>query len=267
MMAVVRLPPNNTDVQPYVVGAWRGLDPGRRAYWLQTHRLHAMLEVPADRPEFAGRQGWEDFSDEELMRLAAQSGVAGACIAAEDVLHRRRQLDYLPQRGQPFLRRVWREGAVLNEVGLDGRHPASWENLDEGRGEIVGLRFHDVEIAGLGDQCRGYLLVVGSYFMYVRDRFVATQRSENLATLAELKGFGRKELIEVLDCEISFGRRDGERPWTILLSTLPFREGRQLMDETVFATILANAGRGPETIRRGTRRFLRYWALDEWQRG
>jgi hypothetical protein len=261
-MTVV-LPPNNTDVPESYVGAWRKRSERERSYWLQTHRLHAMIDIPADRPDFAGRRGWEDFSDAELMILAQQGGVAGACIAAEDILHRRRQVDYLPQRGQPFLRRLRREGNLLTDVSLNGQHPWVWECLADGSQMLVGLRFHDVEMGGAGDQCRGYLLVVGPYFMYVRDRFVATQRAESLALLAELKGFSRSQLVDVLDFELSFGRREKDEPWRIELSTIPFREGRQLMTDEVLQRIIAQAGRGPERIRRAGRVFLRYWTLDE----
>jgi hypothetical protein len=261
----VKLPPNNTDVPEAYVGAWHKRSKTDRTYWLQTRRLHAIIEIAADRPDFSGRSSWDEFSDDELMILARQGGVSGACIAAEDVLHRRRQVDYLPQRGQPFLRRMHRDGAQLYEECLDGRHGSVWDLLAGADNEIVGLRFHDVEVGGEGDQCRGYLLVVGPYFMYVRDRFVATQRAESLAMLAELKNFTREQLVAVLDFDLSFGRRDGAKPWAIELSTIPFREGRQLMSDDVLRRIIAGANRGPEKIRRGERVFLRYWTLDEWQ--
>lgn len=265
-MSIV-LPPNNTDVPQAYVGAWHKRSDVDHAYWLQTHRLHAIIVIPADRADFSGRRAWADFTDEELMILAQQGGVSGACIAAEDVLHRRRQVDYLPQRGQPFLRRMKRDGAQLIDECLDGRHRCIWDMLADADSEIVGLRFHDVEVGAgsSGDECRGYLLVVGPYFMYVRDRFVATQRAESLAMLAELKNFTREQLIAVLDFDLSFGRRDGAKPWTIELSTIPFREGRQLMSDEVLRRIIAGANQGPEKIRRGEKVFLRYWTLDEWQ--
>jgi hypothetical protein len=265
-MAVV-LPTNNTDVPEAYVGAWRKRSNVDRAYWLQTHRLHAIIVVPADRPDFSGRRGWDDFSDDELMLLAQQGGVSGACIAAEDVLHRRRQIDYLPQRGQPFLRRMKRDGVQLIDECLDGRHRCTWDLLADSHNEMVGLRFHDVEVGSSGgNQCRGYLLVVGPYFMYVRDRFVATQNAESLAMLAELKNYTREQLIAVLDFELSFGRRDGPRPWTIELSSIPFREGRQLMSDAVLHRIITSAGQGPEKITRAGINYLRYWTLDEWLR-
>ena len=263
---IVQLPVNNTDVPEEYVGAWKKRSNVDHAYWLQTHRLHAIIVIPADRPDFSGRSSWVDFSDDELMLLAQQGGVSGACMVAEDVLHRRRQIDYLPQRGDPFLRRMRREGVQLFDTSLDGRHGCTWDLLADADNEIVALRFHDVEVGSGGDQCRGYLLVVGPYFMYVRDRQVVTQRAESLAVLAECKNFSRKQLIDVLDFEISFGARDGDNPWQIQLSTIPFREGRRLMDDAVLRKIIEGADKGPEKIRRNGRSFLRYWTLDEWKR-
>lgn len=262
----VQLPVNNTDVPEEYVGAWKKRSNVDQAYWIQTHRLHAIIVIPSNRPDFSGRKSWADFSDDELMLLANQGGVSGACMAAEDILHRRRQVDYLPQRGDPFLRRMRRDGVQLFDECLDGRHRCTWDLLADGHNEIVALRFHDVEVGNSGgEQCRGYLLVVGPYFLYVRDRQVATQRAESLAVLAECKNFTREQLIEVLDFELSFGRRDGEKPWMIELSTIPFREGRQLMNDEVLRCIIAGANQGPEKIKRTGKLFLRYWTLDEWK--
>lgn len=261
------LPINNTDVPEDFVGAWRKRSNIERGFWLQTYRLHASLNIPADRPDFTGRQTWADFSDEELILLAQQSGVSGACIAQDDILHRRRQIDYLPRRGAPYLRRMQRDATLLKEETLDGRERVVWELLADGENEIVALRFQD---AGIGrdsdDQRRGYLLVVEDYFMFVRDRLVATQRADSLATLIELKEPERAQLIELLDFEISFGTRAADNsPWLIQHSTIPYREGRPLMDNSTLMEIVAQAGQGPRRVRWGGKYFLRYWSLDEHQ--
>ena len=246
------LPVNNTDVPEDYVGAWRKRSNIERGFWLQTHRLHASLSIPLDRPDFTGRQSWADFSDEELLLLAQQGGVSGACIAQDDILHRRRQIDYLPRRGDPYLRRMQRDATLLKEETLDGRDQVVWELLTDGRNEIVALRFQD---AGIGvdsdDQRRGYLLVVGQYFMFVRDRVVATQRADSLVTLIEAKVPERAQIIELLDFEISFGKRATDKlPWRIQHSTIPYREGQPLMDDATLAQIAVQAGKDPRPIRR-----------------
>ncbi|MEK6664151.1 MAG: hypothetical protein AABY73_09835 [Pseudomonadota bacterium] len=263
----LNLPINNTDVPEDYVGAWRKRSNIERGFWLQTHRLHASLAIPLDRPGFKGRQTWADFSDEELILLAQQGGVSGACIAQDDILHRRRQIDYLPRRGDPYLRRMRRIATLLKEETLDGREQVVWELLADGRNEIIALRFQDAGIgADSDDQRRGYLLVVGAYFMFVRDRLVATQRADSLATLIELKEPERTQLIELLDFEISFGTRTADNsPWLIQCSTIPYREGRPLMDNSTLMEIVSQAGQGPRRVRWGDKHFLRYWSLDEHQ--
>jgi hypothetical protein len=53
----------------------------------------------------------------------------------------------------------------------------------------------------------------------------------NLAAFAPEGRERRAALLTLLHCEISFGRcRGGSGPWEILLSTLPHREGRSLLD-------------------------------------
>lgn len=260
------LPINNTDVPEHYVGAWRKRSDTERAFWLQSHRLHASLAIPTNRPDFSERQSWDDFSDRELLELTHQAGVAGACIAQGDILHRRRQIDYLPRRGEPHLRRMRRSAALLAEETLDGRDACVWELLADARQEIVALRFQD---AGIGqdsdDQRKGYLLVIGNYFLFVRDRLVFTQQAPSLTILAEHKIRDRAQRIELLDFEISFGTRTtGDAPWMIQLSTLPFREGRPLLDNAALGRIARNAGQSPHPVRWNGKRYLRYWSLDEW---
>ena len=261
------LPINNTDVPECYVDAWRKRSDTERTLWLQSHRLHASLTIPLARPDFSGRQSWADFSDQELRELTHQAGVAGACIAQGDILHRRRQIDYLPRRGEPHLRRMRCDGALLSEETLDGRESCVWERLADTPHEIVALRFQDASIGQHSDdQCKGYLLVIGNYFLFVRDRLVLTQQAESLAILAEHKALDRMQLIELLDFEISFGTRPAsDAPWMIQLSTLPFREGRLLLDNAALQGIVRDAGHGPHPVRWGGKYYLRYWSLDEWQ--
>ena len=259
---------NNTDVPDCYVGAWRKHTLTEQAFWLQSRRLHASLIIPANRPDFCGRQSWADLSDAELMQLAHQGGVAGACIAQADILHRRRQFDYLPRRGEPNLRRMQRAGMQLTDATLDGRDACVWELLADAQQEIVALRFQD---AGIGpdsdDQRKGYLLVIGDYFLFVRDRLVFTQQAESLAILAECKHLDRAQLIELLDFEISFGTRPkDDSDWLIQLSTIPYREGRPLLNNPTLYRIASTVQPAPHAIRWSNKNFLRYWSLDEWQK-
>lgn len=260
------LPVNNTDVPTEYVGAWRKISDAETAIWLQTRRLHASLVVPTARPDFAKRQTWDDFTDTELMLLAQQGGVAGACIAQNDILHRRRQIDYLPRRGEPDLRRMRRETEHLFESTLDDRQPCTWQLLAGPEQEIIALRFQDAGVGANDDQRKGYLLIVGPHFLFVRDRSGVTQLAESLAVLAECKQLNREQLISLLDFEISYGQRtqDGS-PWTISLSTLPQRQGKHLLDDATLRRMAAAGAHQPHALRRDNLAYLRYWSLDEWQ--
>lgn len=261
------LPINNTDVPAAYVGAWRTSSAYEETIWLQTHRLHASISLAPNRPDFTARRSWDDYSDADLWALAQQGGVAGACIAQGDILHRRRQIDYLPRRGVTELRRMRRDGSYLYEATLDERQPITWELLAGPEQTLIALRFQDAGIAPNDDQRKGYLLVVGMHFLFVRDRAVATPLAESLAVLVECKHYPRSEFIALLDFEISYGVRptDDAAPWIILRSTLPHREGRALLD---MATLRRVAKAGPHqghALRWNGQPYLRYWSLDEWQ--
>ncbi len=260
------LPINNTDVPLAYIGAWRKQNTDAEEIWLQTQRLHASICIPMARPDFSGRAHWDDFSDADLHSLAHQGGVAGACIAQHDILHRRRQIDYLPRRGETDLRRMQRQGLSLFEETLDKRKPAEWHLLAGSENEIIALRFQDAGVGSNDDQRKGYLLIVGAHFLFVRDRAVVTQQAESLALLAEYKGLKREQLIALLDFEISYGlRADNNQPWIIQRSTLPQREGRPLLDNPTLQKVAYAGAHQPHPLRWGGKPFLRYWSLDQWQ--
>ena len=55
------------------------------AIWIQTESQYFDLRIPYDRPDFAGRRWLEDFSSDELMQLARQSGDTGICTIENNV--------------------------------------------------------------------------------------------------------------------------------------------------------------------------------------
>jgi hypothetical protein len=249
-------------------GAWQRLQQGvdaPRAYWLQTLRLHASILIPAGRPDFSGASSLADLSLDELLWLAEQQGVAGTCIVEGDTLHRRRQVDFQTSRGKPFIRRMRREGELLREETTSGSTPLTWQRISPPEAEVIALRFQDDDGGTAADQRKGYLLVVGDCFLFVRDRGGFVPHAESLRVLAECKDYERETLIELLDFEASFGLRAGSRqPWEILLSTLPFREGKPLLAPGAFDAIIKHAGRLPQRVNRDGKMWLRRWSLDEW---
>lgn len=244
------------------VGAWQRVD-APRAYWLQTQRLHASILIPAGRPDFSGASSLADLSMDELLWLAEQQAVAGTCIVEGDTLHRRRQVDFQTSRGKPFIRRMRREGALLYEETTAGGEPLTWQRIGPPDAEVIAFRFQD-DGGTAADQRKGYLLVVGDCFLFVRDRGGFVPHAESLGVLAECKDYERETLIELLDFEASFGLRAGGRqPWEILLSTLPFREGKSLLAPGAFEAIVKHAGLLPQRVNRDGEIWLRRWSLDE----
>lgn len=260
----------NTPVPECWQGAWQRLDASGKsiAFWLQTRHLYAYLSVPAKRPDSTGKPALSDYDFDPLMELAAQDGAAGACIVDGEVLHRRRQLDYSPTRGKPFLRRMQREGNLLREESLRGTDKLTWQKISPDAAEIIAFRFLDEAVnEDFADPCKGMLLVAGDSFMFVRDRGTYAMQAESLQVLAECKDYGAEELIPLLEFEISYGlRAGGAMPWEIRLSTLPFREGKPLLSSGEFEAIAANWQRLPQKIRRNGELFMRRWSLDEWTR-
>ena len=254
---------DSTDKVPDAwVGAWQRVDTPS-AYWLQTRRLHASILIPRGRPDFSGASSLADLSMDKLLWLAEQHGVAGSCIVEGDTLHRRRQVDLQTSRGKPFIRRMQREGALLREQTAAGSEALAWQRISPPQAEVIAFRFQD-EGATPADQRKGYLLVVGDYFLFVRDRGGFVPHAESLGVLAECKDFDRETLIELLDFEASFGlRAGGSQPWEITLSTLPFREGKPLLTPAAFEAIVHNAGRLPQRVQINDKVWLRRWSLDE----
>lgn len=256
-----------TEAPDQFIGSWQRTTPDNaRSFWLQSRHLYAYLTIPHDRPDFSGKSSLAECSFDELMWLAGQDGAAGACIIeSSDVLHRRRQIDYAPTRGKPFLRRMRREDSLLHEESLRGTDQVTWQNISGDNAEIIAFRFQDESLsADFAEPYKGVLLIAGDCFMFARDRSVYALQAESLQVLAECKDYGVEELIPLLDFEISYGlRTGGALPWEIKLSTLPFREGKALLSPNAFDAIIANWQRLPQKFERNREIYMRRWSLDE----
>ena len=252
-------------------GAWQQLPSGEktgevpRSYWLQTKRLHASILVPPGRPDFSGKESLSEMNQDELMWLASQQAIAGACIVKDESLHRRRQIDYQSSRGKANERIMRFEGDDLWEGSPNSSEHLVWHKISEPDAESIALRFQDeTDITDISGQRKGLLLVVGDYFMYVRDRGYFVPQSESLSTLIECREYAHQQIVELLDFEVSFGvRRSGNVPWQIQLSTLPFREGKPLMTESGFEALSKDGG-SLLKMNRGGKVVLRHWSVDDW---
>ncbi|MEO6696680.1 MAG: hypothetical protein ABIN45_01615 [Gammaproteobacteria bacterium] len=240
-------------VPDHYLGVWQrlslesaaGVDTATRVYWLQTLVLHADIRVPADRPDFREKHGLQDLTIDELRLLARQQGFAGVTLVEGDTCLWRRHIDYQPPTGGRDIGRMAFDNDRIVEDGLESSYREVWQRLPDSTGETIALRFlEEHSSGGLAVPRKGYLVASGDYFIFARDRAAALPRMPSLAALLEEPNLARDQIIDMLDFEISFGRRQcGRAPWEIQLSTLPFREGRSLFSDTDWASISQAGGK------------------------
>ena len=130
----------------------------------------------------------------------------------------------------------------VSETGLNANYFEDYTLIDDGGGRFLAL------------DCPEHsrlLVVVGNHFLFARGRALDLPRG---ATLADLVGQADPaDKRALLDCELSLGKGlAGADPWRIDLSTLPFREDRQLFAASVWRFDI-DGGQAFETGDEGTR--------------
>jgi len=264
-------------VPPHYRGVWRRLslqvadgerDTRTQVYWLQTPSLYGDIRVPADRPDFSDRRSLQDFDDAELTWLAQQKGFAGLLEAEGDICRWHRELDYQPPTGDDDVGHMHFEGPLLVENGVDSDYEEEWRRLTPAEVPFVALELiSEIDALGPSRERSGYVLVAGDYFLYVRGRRGALPPGPSLSGVIHGAKCSRQCMLELLDFEISFGRRrDDDVPWRIELSTLPFREGQSLFTpDTAPAPRSGVDGDLYYESREG--RLRRHWTVREWSAG
>lgn len=228
-------------VPPHYLGVWQrkyletpaAVDNSSRVYWLQTSLFHADIRIPAQRPAFSDKNSLHDFSLDELKLLASQQGFAGTTSVIGNCCLWARQMDYQPPRDRHDIGFMQFNGDRILETGVDGNYAEIWERLPDSQGRNVAFRFIETNTAlGPEKPQAGILVTSGDYFIFARARASVLPKTPSLAAMVNEENRNHRQLIELLDFEISFGRlTQGSIPWEILLSTLPFREGRPLFTE------------------------------------
>lgn len=213
-------------------GAWtrdwievRGLRSSRFAvHYLQAPRLFADMRIPIQRPALPNATSFADLSDADLAMLAQQRGFAGWASASADTFTWHHEIDFQPSDGTPDIGRVEPvEPSRWYEHALDSSYVESWRSMASDDTTVLVIRG---ERAGRLDQT---LLVVGDYFLYVRNRSINLPEAPSLDSLIARTHAGREQIIAYLDCEFSWGHvRGGVRPWQVEASTLPWNEGHSL---------------------------------------
>ncbi len=240
-MRIKTAPPLAPD---WVVGLWRRdsitlsdgtVDRSTRVYWGQTKTLYVDIRIPADRPRLEGRRSFGELTRADIGHLAKQQGFAGHITVAEWQCTWFREVDYQPDTSRPDTGRLRLDGDALYEVGeassvIGSGYEEIFRRERRGDEQRTALRLVGAEGGEFGGQtARGAVLViVDGRFLFARPRPVRLPRANTLQGLIEAAGDDRVRIHAYLDCEVAMGSIGGPQPWTIELSTIPFREGGRL---------------------------------------
>ena len=193
-------------------------------HYLQTPSFFGDVRIPRDRPHLSHASSFADLSDQELHALAQQRGFAGRTTLLGTTATWHHQIDFQPPDGAEDTGRLdLLPGRRLHENGLDGSYIESWKSATDGDGRFLVIQTER------GGRPQRLLLVVGDYFVFVRNRIRDLPSAASLDSLIASTHPSRAQIIAYLDCDFSFGRvHGGSIAWEIQRSTLPWREGHRL---------------------------------------
>ena len=222
----------HTAVPPYYIGIWRrdllsteaGEDTSTRVFWMQADRLFIDLRIPANRPDFSSVASLEECSDEQLDWLAGQQGFAGWLQVSGERFEWHRVLDFQPDSTVQDIGRMSLQDDYVLEEGVLADYYEHWRKMNHDNPFRRAYSLGQVTAPeGQTLPWKGYLLIVGCFFMLAIDRRGDLQQATSLRELAQ---GDRNHLLKALDMEISYGllyAADGS--CEIQSSTHPFREG------------------------------------------
>lgn len=235
----------------WFVGAWKRewVRPKGRAplegSWvrdLQTPTVFGSVRIPLARPAFPNATSFDDLDDAQLAALVAQSGgFSGTASFDHDVATWRHDVDFQPPDTPDVGRLTRNSPSTVLEDDPDGSYSELWWRMSSGDGRYLGI------VVRRAGRVERILTVVGDHFVYARNRAHDLPPAESLAALVASTHATRAQIIEMVDCELSYGLVHGGRlPWEIRHSTLPWREGKSL-DFAREVTIDATGSPAPRT--------------------
>ena len=195
-------------------------DTSSTVLWLQTTRWHADLRLPTNRPDFAGIHGVAACDTTQRIWLASQQGFSGVTEVLGDRCQWHHDCDFQPTTASRDIGTMTfhADGIGLDEYSIDADYHETWQHMPDGLGPSA--------VWCGSASAPGRLLVAGDCFFLVRPRVRQLPPDARLATMV-------LERPECLDFELSYGKICGaETPWRILHSTLPWREGQSLSEDT-----------------------------------
>jgi hypothetical protein len=216
--------------------AWIEFSDGTRddtttVVWLQTESLMVDVRIPADRAVPSDRAALIDCSVEELRAIASSDASSGFTECGPPVVDadglrsataswhtRGHGVNFHPVSAfpEPGLM-TWNDDAtVMMERAPSGAYVEEWRLVPGSRDPLI--------VASV-DAATMYR--AGPVAVLVRDRIVPIPRPARLLELLDECAADRSMMEALLDCEFSVAELKGNH-WTVVASTLPWREGKAL---------------------------------------
>mmetsp|Transcript_62558 Transcript_62558/g.148973 ORF Transcript_62558/g.148973 Transcript_62558/m.148973 type:complete len:354 (+) Transcript_62558:148-1209(+) len=240
--------------RPLFVGGFQHTDSATEAVFnLQSASLFIDLRIPRG-PNFRGRSGFDDLTDNELKLFARRHCFAGysllnhAPFSVENppVCVRHHCLDWnfsgkmrpRPNKWRIEMdesREVWKEFGYAKDLYGQHVYMERWEQLPGGTGPSLALA-HVVD----GTRVDGILIVQGDHFNFARDRATPQPADPRIADAPGLQAAvdtlvdaGERALaIEHLSFQGCHGRTRAVGslpPWTVDCALQPWTEGKPLV--------------------------------------
>jgi hypothetical protein len=147
-----------------------------------------------------------------------------------------RDIDFQPDTGRPDTGLLRCDGDVLYETGeassaIGAAYEEVYVRAAPGNRRLAALRAKPAAGAAPAQGCPSgtILVVIDDRFLLARPRQSPLPPGRTLEQLVDAGIDDRDRVESCLDCEVAIGwLGPGHPPWTIELSTVPFREGRRL---------------------------------------
>jgi hypothetical protein len=195
---------------------------------IQTEQYHADIRIPAHRPAFDVTKSLEDCSSAQLSWLATQQGFTGITQINSNVSQWLRDHDYQPFNHQRDIgEMIFESDDVLVETGIDVEYLEIWERVPDSHLNLSvthtsGENRHKTKVPAR-------LFTANKTFAYVRPRSVQLPIAKSMTEAIEHDKPSWETLLDWLDFEISFGEIRDQQHGVITLSTLPFKEGNEMV--------------------------------------
>jgi len=209
---------------------WRSLirwpddrrDNTTKVFWLQGPTYYIDLRYSPNRPDFSGARCLNHLTIQQVSWLATQEGFAGRLRFDGEFFEWQRVIDFQPKAVYSDCGRLWMEADTMVEEGRDIPYLEHWHRTVSVTPPPCGA----VQLRNRQSGCDGFIVRVGSTFMYARGRIFAPPAGIALSECVHA-AISLQDARALVDCEISIGRVDASG-WIVERSSLPFREGSRL---------------------------------------